>query len=61
MKVFEHLKQLQPAPNVQMHHTGHAALDDDDEDEAPDRRVTQRAADAQTEHGAEFYAGRPGE
>jgi len=55
-KVFEHLKQLQPAPNVQMHQTPAAAGDDDDEEEDdPERRVSQRAGDAR-EHGAEFYA-----
>ena len=55
-KVFEHLKQLQPAPNVQMHQTPAAAGDDDDDgDDDPERRVNQRTGDAR-EHGAEFYA-----
>ena len=54
-KVFEHLRQLQPVPNVQMHQTApsaemHEASDDDD----PDRRISQRHADTQVEHPAEF-------
>lgn len=60
-KVFEHLKQLQPAPNVQMHHTAPAADDDADDEDDPDRRISQRAADSRTEHAAEFFASRAGE
>jgi histone deacetylase 1/2 len=54
-KVFEHLRQMQPAPNVQMHVTPSSANADDEEEEDPDSRFNQRAADARQEHGAEFY------
>jgi len=55
-KVFEHLKQLQAAPNVQMHHTTPAPEQEDNEDEDdPDRRISQRASDARTEHPTDYY------
>jgi len=62
-KVFEHLRQLQPAPNVTMPAVPPpAAADEEDEDEDdPDVRVSQRGGDERQEHGAEFYSGRPGE
>ena len=62
-KVFEHLRQLQPAPNVTMPAAPPpAAADEEDEDEDdPDVRVSQRGGDERQEHGAEFYSGRPGE
>jgi len=50
-KVFEHLRQLQPAPNVPMHHTAPAADEDEDEDEDD----PMRAADKSVEDGREFY------
>ena len=62
-KVFEHLKQMQPVPNVQMHTAPVSApdKDDDDDDDDPDRRVSRRAADSRTEHPAEFASGKAGE
>lgn len=60
-KVFEHLRQMQPAPNVQMHVTPSSANDDEEvEEEDPDSRFNQRAADARQEHGAEFYGSNKG-
>ena len=63
-KVFEHMKQWQPAPNVQMAQAPpDANMGDEgaDDDADPDERVSSRAADQNQEHGAEFYTGRPGE
>mmetsp|Transcript_7427 Transcript_7427/g.21153 ORF Transcript_7427/g.21153 Transcript_7427/m.21153 type:complete len:343 (-) Transcript_7427:252-1280(-) len=60
-KVFEHLRQLQPAPNVQMHVAPSSAQDDDEEDGAADSRFSDRDADSRQEHGAEFYDTKPGE
>lgn len=54
-KVFEHLKQLQPVPNVQMHQAASSAeFDDADDDGDPDRRSTQKQDDANVEHPCEF-------
>jgi len=60
-KVFEHLRQMQPAPNVQMH-VAPAAFgnDDQEEEDDPDARFSQHAADARQEHGAEFYQSNKG-
>ena len=61
-KIFEHLKQLQPAPNVPMHQPPPSQPQgDDDDDDDPDRRVGRRAADSRTEHPAEFIPGKAGE
>lgn len=62
-KVFEHLKQMQPAPNVQMHQAPASAPDndDDDDDVDPDSRIGAVAADARREHPAEHYDTKPGE
>ena len=61
-KIFEHMKQWQAVPNVQMHQPpADFGADDDVEDDAPDERVSRMAADAAVEHPAEFYSGRPGE
>ena len=64
-KVFDHIKQWQPAPNVQMHHPpadfpmGGSSSHGDDSD--PDKRVSSAAVDSAQEHAAEFTTGRPGE
>ena len=62
-QVFENLRQLQPAPNVQMHHAApDASMGDENEDEdEPDSRINRRQADSQVQHGAEFYDGAKGE
>ena len=61
-KVFENLRQLQPAPNVQMHHApADAVMDDDDDEDEPDSRVSRRQADSHVQHGAEYYDGPKGE
>jgi histone deacetylase 1/2 len=62
-KVFENLRQLQPAPNVQMHHAAPDALmgDENEDEDEPDSRINRRQADSQVQHGAEFYDGAKGE
>ena len=60
-KVFENLRQLQPAPNVQMHHSQPDALIADDDDDEPDSRISRQQADRHVQHGAEFYDGPQGE
>ena len=63
-KVFDHMKNWQPAPNVQMHQPppdfgdGH---DEHDDDADPDERVSKAAADMSVDHPAEHMSGRPGE
>jgi hypothetical protein len=62
-KVFDHIKQWQPAPNVQMHQPppdAEMADAGDDEGDA-DKRVSQSQADASVEHPAEFADGKEGE
>ena len=64
-RVFEHIKQWQPAPNVQMS----AAPPDADfavkapnEDAAdPDKRLSQQQVDGAVEHPAEFAGGKAGD
>lgn len=56
-KVFEHLRQVQPAPNVQMHQPAPAAEEEEEEEDEPERRISQRAADAMVEHPADFGMG----
>jgi histone deacetylase 1/2 len=62
-KVFEHMRQWEAAPNVQMHHPPPdmpmAEADEDAND--PDARVSRGQADSSVEHPAEFMSGRPGE
>ena len=53
-KIFEHLKQLQPAPNVQMHVPPPDAPSREEDEDAPDRRTTQAQSDARVDHPAEF-------
>ena len=63
-KVFEHMKQWAPAPNVQMHQPPPDAGRDDDaemDDDDADERVSRQQADRNVEHPAEFYSGKPGE
>ena len=60
-KVFENLRQLTPAPNVQMHHPQQDAAMDDADDDEPDTRIGRQQADRKAEHGAEFYDGAKGE
>jgi histone deacetylase 1/2 len=60
-KVFENLRQLAPAPNVQMHHTPADAAMSEDEDDEPDARISRRQADSHVQHGADFYDGPKGE
>lgn len=60
-KIFEHLKQLAPAPNVHMHHPPRDVEQHEDEEEDPDRRVARAAADSRVEHPSEFMTGKPGE
>ena len=64
-KVFDHIKQWQPAPNVQMHHPPSDFpdhMDDADEDaDDPDQRASQKAQDASVEHPAEFAGYKEGE
>ena len=61
-KVFDHIKQWQPAPNVQMRQ---APVDfptvGQDAEADPDVRVSKAAADASVEHAAEFMSGHQGE
>jgi len=60
-KVFENLRQLQPAPNVQMHHSQSGVLMVEDDDEDPDLRISRQQADRHVQLGAEFYDGPKGE
>ena len=61
-QVFENLRQLTPAPNVQMHHAQpDAPMADADDDDEPDSRISRQQADRQVQHGAEFYDGAKGE
>ena len=57
-KVFDHIKQWQPAPNVQMHQPPADAkvADAGDDESDPDKRVSQRQTDAAVEHPAEFMS-----
>ena len=59
-KLLENLRQLQPAPNVQMHYappSGRASRQSESDRLGPDQRFSRRSADARVEHGAEFYEG----
>uniref|UniRef100_A0A7S3FH22 Histone deacetylase n=1 Tax=Haptolina ericina TaxID=156174 RepID=A0A7S3FH22_9EUKA len=56
-KVFEHMKNWTPVPNVQMHVTPADAGASSDEEDNPDVRASQKAMDARVEHDAEFYSG----
>jgi histone deacetylase 1/2 len=61
-KVFDHIKQWQPAPNVQMHQpppdTDLGGVVDEDD---PNKRVSQQKADAAVDHPAEFTFGKHAE
>jgi histone deacetylase 1/2 len=60
-KVFEHMKQWQAVPNVQMHRPpADAHMEDANDEGDPDERVSRQAADAHVEHPAEFYGGKAG-
>jgi len=56
-KVFEHMKQWTPVPNVQMAQipSDFPVGDADEEEDDPDERMGRSAADKHVEHGAEFY------
>ena len=59
-KLLENLRQLQPAPNVQMHYAppaGRASDQSESDTLDADERFSRRSADARVEHGAEFYEG----
>ena len=67
-KVFDHMKQWNFAPNVQMHQppadfdlSGAEKPGEDVEMAEADKRVTSAQADASVEHPAEFAGGKPGE
>ena len=61
-KIFDYMKQWQPAPNVAMHQPPPDARDfSDDKGGNPDKRVSQRQADVAVEHPAEFAVGKPGD
>ena len=61
-KVFEHIKQWQPVPNVQMHQPPpDMVMDEHNDDADPDERVSRQQADASVEHPAEFYSSGKGD
>lgn len=61
-KIFEHMKQWQPAPNVQLHQPP-PDMPADEQDDDPDERVSKAAADASVDHAADaaLTSGRRGE
>ena len=62
-KVFDHIKQWQAAPNVQMHQPPADFPDTDAnaEEDDPDTRLGQSHVDQAVEHPAEFAGAKPGE
>ena len=61
-KIFEHIKQWQPAPNVQMHVTPpDAQMARGDDCAGLDERAGIHASDSHVDHPAEYYVGKPGE